>query len=117
MKFLLDVCSSSRSLHTLLSNLGHDVRLMGEIDPRASDEVVLALAHQEERIVVTEDKDFGELIVVQRRLHSGIIRFLELPIVEQVVAMQEVLTAYRTELESGAMLVVTRGRIRVRPRS
>ncbi len=117
MKFLLDVCSSSHSLHTLLSTLGYDVRLMGEIDPRASDEVVLALAHQEGCIVVTEDKDFGELIVVQRRPHSGIIRFLELPIVEQVVAMQEVLTAYRAELESGAMIVVTRGRIRVRPRS
>lgn len=116
MKFLLDVCSSSRSLHTLLNNLGHDVRLVSEVDPRASDETVLALAHQEGRIVVTEDKDFGELIVVQRRPHSGIIRFLELPILEQAVAIQEVLTDYQAELESGAMIVVTRGRIRVRPR-
>ena len=41
---------------------------------------------------MTEDKDFGELIVVQRRPHSGITPFLELSIVEQVVAMQEVLT-------------------------
>ena len=34
MKFLLDVCSSSRSL---LTSLGHDVRLVGEGDSRASD--------------------------------------------------------------------------------
>jgi predicted nuclease of predicted toxin-antitoxin system len=115
MKFLLDVCSSSRSLRALLTSLGHDVRLVGEGDPCASDETVLALAHQEGRIVVTEDKDFGELIVVQRRPHSGIIRFLELPIVEQAVAMQEVLTYYEADLKSGAMIVVTRGRIRVRP--
>lgn len=59
MKFLLDVCSSSRSLRTLLTTLGHDVRFVGEEDPRASDETVLALAHQEGRIVVTEDKDLG----------------------------------------------------------
>lgn len=90
MKFLLDVCSSSRSLRALLTSLGHDVRLVGEGDPCASDEMVLASAHQEGRIVVTEDKDFGELIVVRRRPHSGIIRFLELPIAEQAVAMQEV---------------------------
>jgi predicted nuclease of predicted toxin-antitoxin system len=87
---------------------------MSEEDPRAPDETVLALALREGRVVVTEDKDFGELIVVQRRPHSGIIRFLELPVSEQLVAMQEVLTHYRTELESGAMIVVTRGRIRVR---
>jgi predicted nuclease of predicted toxin-antitoxin system len=53
MKFLLDVCSSSRSLRALLIRLGHDVRLVGEGDPCASDETVLALAHQEGRIVVT----------------------------------------------------------------
>ena len=90
MNFLLDVCSSSHSLRAFLTSLGHDVRLVGERDPRASDETVLALAYQEGRIVVTEDKDFGELIVVRRRPHSGIIRFLELPIAEQAVAMQEV---------------------------
>ena len=117
MKFLLDVCCSSRSLRAFLADLGHDVRLMSNEAPQAPDEAVLALAFQEGRVVVTEDKDFGELIVVQRRSHSGIIRFLELSVADQVAAMQEVLRDYRSELESGAMLIVTRGRIRVRPRS
>jgi predicted nuclease of predicted toxin-antitoxin system len=117
MKFLLDVCCSSHSLRRFLSGLGHDVRHVSETDPRASDETVLAMAHEEGNIVITEDKDFGELIAVQRRPHSGIIPFLELSISEQVTAMQEVLTQYRAELESGAMIVVTRGRIRVRPRA
>lgn len=114
MKFLLDVCTSSRSLRALLSDLGHDVRLVGEGDPRSSDDIVLGLARQEGRIVVTEDKDFGELIFVQRRPHSGIVRFLDMRVEEQVVAMREVLTHYRTDLEARAMIVVTRGRIRVR---
>ena len=116
MKFLLDVCCSSHSLRRILVQLGHDVRLVSEADPRASDDMVLAMAHQEGCIVITEDKDFGELIAVQRRPHSGIIRFLELSIPEQVEAMQEVLVHYRSELESGAVMVITRGRIRVRPK-
>ena len=66
--------------------------------PALQTQTVLASAQQEGRIVVTEDKDFGELIVVRRRPHSGIIRFLELPIAEQAVAMQEVLTYYEADL-------------------
>ena len=60
MKFLLDVCASSHSLHTLLTNLGHDVRLVVESDPRSSDETILSLAYQEGRLVITLDKDFGD---------------------------------------------------------
>lgn len=90
--------------------------LISEVDPRASDETVLAMAHEEGRVVITEDKDFGELIAVQRRSHSGIIRFLELSVSEQVAAMQELLTQHQGELESGSIIVVTRGRIRIRPR-
>ena len=117
MKFLLDVCCSSRSLLHLLVELGHDVQLVSETDPRASDETVLAMAHEKGSIVVTEDKDFGELIAVQRRPHSGIIRFLELSVSEQIAAVQEVLSHHRSELESGSIIVITRGRIRVRPKS
>lgn len=64
MKFLLDVCASSQSLRTLLADLGHDVRLAVDVDPRASDETLLDLAFQEKRVLVTEDKDF----MVLRRL-------------------------------------------------
>ena len=115
MKFLLDVCASSHSLRTLLTSLGHDVRLVGESNPSFSDETVLGLAYQEGRLVVTLDKDFGELVFIQRQPHAGIIRFLDMPITEQVAAMRELLVNYRADLESGAMIVVTRGRIRVRP--
>ncbi|MDH5668658.1 MAG: DUF5615 family PIN-like protein [Nitrospira sp.] len=117
MKFLLDVCASSHALRTFLTNLDHDVRLMGASDPCASDDALLGMAHQEGRLVITLDKDFGELVFVQRRPHAGIIRFLDMPIAEHVTAMQELLSGYEADLLSGAMIVVTRGRIRVRPSS
>lgn len=114
MKFLLDVCTSSRSLRRLLADLGHDVRLAGDVDARASDEVLLNLALQEGRILITEDKDFGELVFVHRRPHPAIVRFVEMRVQDQVTAMRELLDRYRREMESGAMIVVTRGRIRTR---
>ncbi|MBM4124277.1 MAG: toxin-antitoxin system, toxin component, PIN family protein [Nitrospira sp.] len=114
MKFLLDVCASSRSLQRLLIDLQHDVRLAADFDPRADDENLLDLALRESRIVVTEDKDFGELVFVQRRPHRAIVRFVEMRVDEQVAAMRELLERYQTELESGALIVVSRGRIRIR---
>jgi len=41
MKFLLDVCVSSRSLETFLAGRGHDVLSAVAVDPRASDERLL----------------------------------------------------------------------------
>ncbi len=114
MKFLLDVCVCSRSMHRLLLDLNHDVRLASDLDPRADDETLLDLASREHRILVTEDKDFGELVFVQRRPHRAVLRFVEMRVDEQIAAMQELLQRYQAELESGAMIVVTRGRIRVR---
>ena len=74
MKFLLDACAASRTLREALSALGHDVRSAAGELARASDEVLLALAYEEGRVLVTEDKDFGELIfcgVFRIRASSG----------------------------------------------
>lgn len=42
-------------------NRGHDVNWVKESMPRATDEAVLAAAQSESRLVLTHDKDFGEL--------------------------------------------------------
>jgi predicted nuclease of predicted toxin-antitoxin system len=91
MKFLLDVCASSRASRALLTDLGHDVLSALEVDPRASDNALLALAIQEERVLVTEDKDFGELVFVRRLPYPCIIRFVDMRVEEKVVAMRELL--------------------------
>ncbi len=114
MKFLLDVCASSHSLHRMLIDLGHDVLLAIDVDPRTSDEALLDRALQEERILVTEDKDFGELIFVHRLPHPTIVRFIEMRVDEQVAAMRELLERYPAEMQGGTLIVVTKGRIRIR---
>ncbi|MCI0626077.1 MAG: DUF5615 family PIN-like protein [Acidobacteria bacterium] len=114
MKFLLDVCTSSRSLREMLAESGHDVTLVSDIDPRASDEVILDLALRQASVLITEDKDFGELVFVRRMRHPGIIRFVEMRVDDQVAAMRELLEKYLSALEQGALVVVTKDRVRIR---
>ena len=114
MKFLLDVCAASRSMHALLASLGHDVLSARETAPRASDEALLALANEEERVLITEDKDFGELVFVHRLPHPCIIRFLDMRVAEKVSAMRELLEHHGDAMRNGTLIVVTRSRMRIR---
>jgi len=75
----------------------------------------MALAHQEGRILITLDKDFGELAVVRGQAHAGIIRLVILPAFQQAPTCLMVLKRYGVELQAGAILTVEPRRIRVRP--
>ena len=114
MRFLLDVCASSRSLAAFLTDLGHDVVSVRDRDPGASDDALLALAHEENRILVTEDKDFGELVFVRRQPHPCIVRFVEMRVVEKVAAMRELIERHADAMREDALIVATRGRVRIR---
>jgi len=73
MKFLLDVCASSRALRTFLTNLGHDVRLIGTSDPRSSDETLLAVAHRHELLQLEDIKiGTGPIAAAGRRVIAEI---------------------------------------------
>ena len=114
MKFLLDACAASRTLRNTLSALGHDVRsARGEL-ARASDEALLALAYEERRVLVTEDKDFGELVFLRRLPHPCVVRLVELRVVEQADAVRGLIERHGHALRAGAIVVVTRRRVRIR---
>ena len=114
MKFLLDVCAASRSMHALLAGLDHDVLSASETAPRATDSALLALAYDEDRVLITEDKDFGELVFVHRLPHPCIIRFVDMQVAEKVAAMRELLEHHGDSMHEGALIVVTRSRVRIR---
>ena len=114
MKFLLDVCAASRRMRNALIAQGHDVLSALEKNPRATDEELLALAMEERRILVTEDKDFGELVFVRRLPHPCIIRFVEMTVAEKVTAMKELIEQRADAMNEGALIVVTQRRVRIR---
>lgn len=72
VKFLIDECTGKR-LSVLLKNAGYDVIFVGDWKPSASDEEVLQKAKDDGRILITDDKDFGELIFRLKKPSSGVI--------------------------------------------
>jgi predicted nuclease of predicted toxin-antitoxin system len=114
MKVLLDTCVWGGAAETLRS-AGHDVRWMGEAEPDPGDDAILQRAFDEDRVLVTLDKDFGELAVVYGRPHRGIIRLVGLPARRQGAYCAELLQRYGSELARGAILTATAERVRIRP--
>jgi predicted nuclease of predicted toxin-antitoxin system len=72
MLFLADE-SCDFSVVSALRDAGHDVVAVAEVSPRAADEDVLDLARREQRILLTEDKDFGRLVYADSQSMSGVI--------------------------------------------
>ncbi|MBI4615972.1 MAG: DUF5615 family PIN-like protein [Planctomycetes bacterium] len=61
MKVLVDV-GVGKAVETWLAAQGHDVLPLRNVDPRLPDAEVLSRALREGRLVMTMDKDFGELV-------------------------------------------------------
>ena len=114
MKFLLDSCAASRTLHQALIDLGHDVLSAREGYSHATDETLLALAYEERRVLVTEDKDFGELVFLRRLPHPCIVRLVGLRVTGKVDAMRDLIERHGDAMRAGAIIVVTGRRVRVR---
>lgn len=72
LKFLIDECTGRR-LAILLKNAEYDVVFVGDWKPSASDEEVLRKAEEENSILITDDKDFGELIFRLSKPSKGVI--------------------------------------------
>jgi len=72
MKFLVDECTG-KSVVVCLREAGHDAASVAEAMPHATDEDVLRRAVSERRIVVTNDKDFGELVYRSEWEHGGVV--------------------------------------------
>ena len=113
MKVLLDTCVWSGAADEL-TNAGHDVVWAGEWPSDPGDEEILALAYRQGRILVTLDKDFGDLIFAQHRTHGGVVRLVGFRARQQGPACVVILEKYAAELAAGAFVTVEPGRVRVR---
>lgn len=115
MKLLLDSCVSAKAAHAI-REAGHDVVWAGDwpIDP--GDESILNFAIDENRVLVTIDKDFGEIVIVKGRLHAGLIRIVGFRAAEQGAAVLQLVKKYQHELAEGAILTAEPWRVRIRPK-
>lgn len=117
MRFLFDQSTDYR-LVPHLKALGHDVTAI-DVDYPGSlpDPEVLAIARDEQRVLVTDDSDFGELIFRHGEPHAGVI-FLRLGPTEMALKLERLLRVLEEHShELTEFIVVTKQRIRVRRRS
>jgi len=116
MKFLLDQSTDARLIGWLTDH-GHDaIRIGREYPPGLSDREVLAIAKREGRILITDDRDFGELVFRHRYPHRGVIylRLASYSFALTTARLEEVLTKYADRLNR--FLVVTPASVRARRR-
>ena len=77
MKLLLATCVWGGAKDELQA-AGHDVLWTGDLEQDSGDEDILAQAHREQRVLITLDKDFGELAIRRNLPHCGIVRLVNM---------------------------------------
>jgi predicted nuclease of predicted toxin-antitoxin system len=92
---------------------GHDVESAAGWPRDPGDPLILAHAHQNHQVLITLDKDVGEIAIVRRQSHSGIVRLVTLRAEQQGLAAVEALARYGQELSRGAIVTVEPGRVRI----
>lgn len=96
---------------------GHAVLHVAEMDPGISDEEVLAAANEKDALLLTADKDFGELVYRLRRVSAGVLlmRLAGLSPAGKAQLVSSVVQEHGDKLFD-TFTVVTPGMVRVRPR-
>ena len=113
MKLLLDTCVWGGARTELIA-AGHDVVWAGDWPQDPGDEEIMSRAAQEGRVLVTLDKDFGELAIVQGKVHCGIVRLVNISAKRQAAVCLEIIGRHSKELEAGAIATAEPGRLRIR---
>ena len=117
MNFVADE-GVDRPIVESLRDDGHAVWYIAEMSPSISDEEVLQLANDQQAILVTFDKDFGELVFRQNQAAQGIVllRLHGLSPQEKATLFLTVVHEHALELRH-SFTVVTPMKIRIRSSS
>ncbi len=113
MRFLIDECTGSKVANWLRDE-NHEVFSVFDEARGISDDEVLIKASDENWILITNDKDFGEMIFRERRIHHGIV-FLRLDderAINKIKVLEQLLKNYAEKL-SEQFVTVTETKVRI----
>ena len=112
MNFLVDCCAGT-SLAGWLRRNGHNVLEAQSLGADPGDRALLELAASSNRVLITIDYDFGELIYRRSVAHAGLVRLPDVPAQRRIELMAAVLNRHRQALENRAVVTIRGDRIRV----
>lgn len=116
LKFLVDV-GVGKKVESFLFESKYDVKSVRDIDHRMKDSEILKTANEDKRIVITMDKDFGELIFNSGLTYYGVLllRLDSSNSEEKVKIIKEILTKYEDSLQNN-FCVYQNSRLRIKKR-
>lgn len=115
MRFIVDE-STGMAVVELLRRRGHDVLAVAEIMHQAADPDILAVALSENRVLITNDKDFGELAFRSLQSHHGVplLRLRDESTANRVRVVEAILDRFMDRLPEH-FVTATESRVRIRP--
>jgi len=116
MNFLADESVDGQIVERLRED-GHDVLYVAEMEPGITDDQVLEKANESRALLMTIDKDFGELVFRLGRLHTGVVlvRLGGLSPEKKAEMVSIAVSEYASSLDN-SFSVISPGRIRIRPK-
>ena len=113
MRFLVDECTGP-AVARWFRKQGHDVFSVYEQARGMDDDDIVAKAYTEDRILVTNDKDFGEKVYRDMKPHKGIVllRLDDERASIKIAVIRRLLENYANRLQ-GNFIVATERRVRI----
>jgi predicted nuclease of predicted toxin-antitoxin system len=112
MKFLVDECTGP-AVARWLRSMGYEAFSVFDESRGASDDEILTKAYSENWILITNDKDFGEMVYRENRSHCGIVflRLRDQRSTLKIDALSRLIFTYIEQLPN-AFVVVTETQVR-----
>jgi len=113
MRFLVDECTGP-AVAKWLQRLHHDVFSVYDKARGLDDESILEKANLENYILITNDKDFGELVFRMRKSHKGVIllRLEDERPENKIAVLQRILESYSNKLVNN-FIILTEKTVRI----
>ena len=115
MNFLADE-SIDRQIVVLLRKNGYYVDYVAEMDPGINDKEVLKIARKKRQILLTADKDFGELVYRQKLNTSSIIlvRLAGIISEDKAIIVNNAIKKHHSAINKSSFTVISTNSIRIR---
>jgi len=113
MRFLVDECTGP-AVAQWLRDQSHEVFSVFKEARGMSDDNILAKAYSENWVLITNDKDFGEMVYREKRLHHGVIflRLRDERAASKIDAIEKLFDGHRDQLVN-TFVVVTETQVRL----
>jgi len=114
LKFIVDV-GVSLKVEKWLQEIGCDIKAVRNINPKMTDNEILKIAASEKRMVITMDKDFGELVFNSKRSHAGVLllRLEDADSDEKLKIVKNIMEKYYNLIENN-FCVFKNGKLRIK---